>query len=64
MSELKAVPQQTPAEKQFVIGEKAVNDLFAAITELKWKEANPLIQFLQRSLSPLEEPKAEEAKAE
>lgn len=59
-------PKQDPASEQedpkqqdltdvntnrmFLIDEKSVNALLDALTALPWKQANPLIQFIQQNV--------------
>lgn len=50
-------PAQTAAsqQKMFLISEQAVNQLLNTIAELQgltWKQTNPIIVFIQQSLTP------------
>lgn len=52
-------PVAEPAKEKFLlISESAANQLLQALTRLTWADANPLIQFVQASMKPVEEPKA------
>lgn len=50
-------PAQTaaPQQKMFLISEQAVNQLLNTIADLQgltWKQTNPIIMFIQQSVTP------------
>lgn len=52
-TELPAQPVDTAPEKQFVIGEKALSTMVNALLELKARDANPIITFINQNFKEL-----------